>query len=66
MLASGIQDRGSNPAEAVGFFRRKNPQHAFFRMSHICGMLKNTVIYVEVRITSQINRPFLARNSVFH
>ena len=37
---------GSNPAEAVGFFRAKNPQHAFLRkgskavfpMSHICGM----------------------------
>ena len=38
---------GSNPAEAVGFFRaEKNPQHAFLRkgskavctMSHICGM----------------------------
>jgi len=22
---------GSNPAEAVGFFGRKNPQHAFLR-----------------------------------
>jgi hypothetical protein len=37
---------GSNPAEAVGFFGRKNPQHAFLRreskavcpMSQICGM----------------------------
>jgi hypothetical protein len=37
---------GSNPAEAVGFFRAKNPQHAFLRrgskavgpMSEICGM----------------------------
>ena len=36
----------SNPAEAVGFFRAENPQHAFLRkgskavcpMSHICGM----------------------------
>jgi hypothetical protein len=35
-----------NPAEAVGFFGRKNPQHAFLRrgskavcpMSQICGM----------------------------
>jgi fructose-1-phosphate kinase PfkB-like protein len=41
MLASG-----SNPAEAVGFFGRKNPQHAFLRwgskavcpMSQLCGM----------------------------
>jgi hypothetical protein len=37
---------GSPPAEAVGFFGRKNPQHAFLRkgskavcpMSQICGM----------------------------
>ena len=37
---------GSNPAEAVGFFRAKNPQHSFLRkgskavcpVSHICGM----------------------------
>jgi hypothetical protein len=58
-------------AEAVGFFWRKKPQHAFLRrgskavcpMSQICGMLKNPVIHVEVGITGQINRPFLARNS---
>jgi hypothetical protein len=69
MLASG-----SNPAEAVGFSGRKNLQHAFLRrgskavcpMSHICGMLKNPVIYVEVGITGQINRPFLACTSVIH
>ena len=45
---------GSNPAEAVGFFRaKKNPQHAFLRkgskavcpMSHICGMQKNAKAY---------------------
>jgi hypothetical protein len=35
---------GSNPAEAIGFFGTKNPQHAFLRskavgpMSQICGM----------------------------
>jgi hypothetical protein len=37
---------GSLPAEAVGFFGRKNPQHAFLRkrskavcpVSQICGM----------------------------
>jgi hypothetical protein len=41
------------PAEAVGFFGRKNHQHAFLRkgskavypMSQICGMLKNPIIY---------------------
>jgi hypothetical protein len=44
---------GSLPVEAVGFFGRKNPQHAFLRkgskavcpMSQICGMLKNPIIY---------------------
>jgi hypothetical protein len=35
-------------------------------MSQIFGMLKNPVIYVEVGITGQINRQFLARNSVLH
>jgi hypothetical protein len=43
---------GSNPAEAVGFFGQKNPQHAFLRrgskavcpMSQICGMKKNHAI----------------------
>jgi hypothetical protein len=49
---------GSSPAEAVGFFGRKNPQHALLRrgsktvcpMSQICGMLKNLTITVEVEI----------------
>jgi hypothetical protein len=31
VLAFGTQVRGSNPAEAVGFFGRKNPQRAFLR-----------------------------------
>jgi hypothetical protein len=43
---------GSDPAEAVGFFGRKNPQHAFLRrgskavdhMSQLCGMLKNPTV----------------------
>ena len=46
---------GSNPAEVVGFFGLKNPQHAFLRrgskricpMSQLCGMSKNLVIYVK-------------------
>ena len=54
MLASGTQVCGSNPAEAVGFFGRKNPQHDFLRrgskricpMSQLCCMSKNLVIYV--------------------
>jgi hypothetical protein len=32
---------GSNPAEAVGFFGRKNPQHAFLRR----GSLSHVVLY---------------------
>jgi hypothetical protein len=44
---------GSLPAEAVGFFGRKNPQRAFLRkgskavcpMSQICSMSKNPIIY---------------------
>jgi hypothetical protein len=60
---------GSNPAEAVGFFGRRNPQHAFLRrgskavcpMSQLWGMLKIPAIYVEVRIAGQIDRPFLAQ-----
>jgi hypothetical protein len=47
MLASGTQDRGFEPSpRAVGFFRRKNPQHAFLwrgskaacPMSQVCAM----------------------------
>jgi hypothetical protein len=65
---------GSKPAEAVGFFGSKNLQHAFLRrgkkavcpMSQICGTIKNPVIYVEVGITGQIDRLFLARDSVLH
>jgi hypothetical protein len=40
---------GSNPAKVVGFFGRKNPQHAFLRRgskSQLCGMLKNPTITV--------------------
>jgi hypothetical protein len=33
-------------------------------MSQICGMSKNPVIYVEVGITGQTDRPFLAPNAV--
>jgi hypothetical protein len=65
---------GSNPAETVDFSGEKNAQHVFLRrgsiavcpMSQICGMLKNPVIYEEVGITGQIDRPFLAPNSVLH
>jgi hypothetical protein len=60
---------GLNPAEAVGFVRRKNPQHAFLRrgskaicaMLQLWGTLKNPVIYVGVGIAGQINRPFIAQ-----
>ena len=57
---------GSNPAEGVGFFGRKNPQHAFLRrgskavcpMSQICGMLKTPENYVEIGFSGEISRPF--------
>ena len=49
MLASGTQDRGFDP-EAVGFFGRKNPQHAFLGgevkpspMSQICAACQRTL-----------------------
>jgi hypothetical protein len=57
----------SNPAEAVGFFGRKYPQHAFLgrgsRLSHVADLrhVKNThAIYVEVGIAGKIGGPFLA------
>jgi hypothetical protein len=45
-LGVSVLASGSNPAEAVGFYGWKNPQHAFLRkgskaagpMSQICGM----------------------------
>ena len=54
---------GSNPAEAVGFFVRKNPQHAFLRkgskiicpMSQLCGMSKNLVIYVNYGLLAKFH-----------
>ena len=63
---------GSIPAEAVGFFGRRNPQHTFlggevkpYPMSQICAAWQRTLGLVEVEITGKIDRPFLARNSVF-
>jgi hypothetical protein len=58
MLALVPEFAGSNLAEAVGFFGRKNLQHAFLRrrskavcrMSQLCGMLKIPTISVEVVI----------------
>ena len=58
---------GSNPAEAVGFFRRKNPQQAFLRrgskricpMSQLCGMSKNLVIYVNYGLLAKFQVQFL-------
>jgi hypothetical protein len=58
----------STPAEAVGFFGRKSPQHAYLRrgskavcpMSQICSMLKTPGNYVEVGFSGEICHPFLA------
>jgi hypothetical protein len=69
MLASG-----SNPVKVVGFFRLKNPKHAFLwrgskavgPMSQICGMLKNPILTWESPIVGKIDRSFLAHSSTFH
>jgi hypothetical protein len=74
MLASGTQDREFKPGRSCWIFRVKKstaylPQRgskAVCPMSQICVLLKNPVVYVEVGITGQIDRPFLARNSVLH
>jgi hypothetical protein len=67
---------GSNPGEAVGFFGRKVPYHAFLRigskavcpMSQNCSILKTPGNYVEVEILRRnllaISRPFLGRFSL--
>jgi hypothetical protein len=64
MLASGTQDRGFKPSRSNQIFRRGGK--AVCHMLQICGTLKNPVIYVEVRITGQIDWPFLAFNSALH
>jgi hypothetical protein len=59
-----IKIAGSNPAEAVGIFGRKNPQHTFLRRGSKAVCLvsqKNTSIYVEVGIAGQIDRPLIAQ-----
>ena len=47
----------------------KNPQHAFLggevKPSPMSRHVKEPWVYVEVEITGKIDRPFLARNSVF-
>jgi hypothetical protein len=63
----------SNPAEAVEFFGRKNPQHAFLRrgskavcpMSQLCGMLKKPAIMWKSDCVAKFDRTFLAHNSSF-
>jgi hypothetical protein len=72
-LASGTQVRGSNPAEAVIFFGRKNPQHAFLRrgskavcpMSQLCGMSKNPAISWKSDFLAKFDRLFLTHTSSF-
>jgi hypothetical protein len=64
---------GSNPAEAVGFFGRQNPQHAFLRrgskavcpMSQLCGMLKNPTMTWKSHCSAKFDREFLAHNTSF-
>jgi hypothetical protein len=62
---------GSNPAEAVGFFGRKNPQHAFLRrgsktvcpVTQLCGMSQNPAISWKSDCLVKFDRPFLAHTS---
>jgi hypothetical protein len=69
VLACGTQDHVFAPDRNRRIFRTKKPQRAFLRrgrnavcpMSQICGMLKNSAIYLEVGIVGQIDRPFLAQ-----
>jgi hypothetical protein len=63
---------GSNPAEAVGFFGRNGPQHAFFRRGikpsvacHALRHVKEPKCEVEVATFGKISRPFLAHSSTF-
>jgi hypothetical protein len=64
---------GSNPAEAVGFFWRKNPHYAFLRrgskavcpMSQLCGVLKNPANTWKSDCLAKLDRPILAHNSSF-
>jgi hypothetical protein len=60
---------GSNPAEAVGYFGRKSPQHAFLRresksrLSHVANLrhVKDPCDLRGSRNRRPINRPFLAQ-----
>jgi hypothetical protein len=69
----GAKIASSIPAEAVGFFGRKNPQHAFLRreskavcpMSQLCGMLKNPTITWKSDFLAKFGRPFLAHTPYF-
>ena len=59
---------GSNPAEAVGFFGRKNPQHAFLRF-HVVALrhVKDPYTYRGSRmLQAKLDRPFLAHISFLH
>jgi hypothetical protein len=62
MLASGRIFETKKSTDA--FLRRGSK--AVCPMSQICGMEKNSVIYVGVVITGKIDRPFLALNSILH
>jgi hypothetical protein len=69
MLPSGTQVYRVQ-TEAVGFFGRQNPQHAFLRrgskavcpMSQFRGMLKNPAITWKLDCLDKFDRLFLAHN----
>ena len=52
---------GSNAAEAVGFFRAKNPQHAFLRKGSTAIVKEPENVDVEVNVFGRNYRPFLAQ-----
>ena len=66
MLASGTQDRGFDLGRSRRIFRAKKstaclPWGGSKAASHVADLR----VYVEVEITGKIDRPFIARNSVF-
>ena len=73
MLASGTQDRGFDPGRSPRIFRAKKSiaclpwggSKAVSPVADFARHVKEPWVYVEVEITGKIDRPFLARNSVF-
>ena len=65
MLASGTQDRGFDLGRSRWIFRAKKSTACLPWGGRFARHVKGPWVYVEVEITGKIDRPFLARNSVF-